>query len=70
MIILKLVVVYYSIYGNQIIENKFKEQVKDFIDIITNKNNRIIDDEKMERIYTLLFKCNNERMDRRIWRNK
>lgn len=40
------VVVYYSIYGNQIIENKFKEQVKDFIDIITNKNNRIIDDEK------------------------
>lgn len=40
------VVIYYSIYGNQIIENKHKEQVKDFIEIITNKNNRIIDDEK------------------------
>lgn len=43
---LEEVVIYYSIYGNQIIENKCKEQVEDFIDIITNKNNRTIDDEK------------------------
>lgn len=43
---LEEIVIYYSIYGNDIIENKNKEQVKDFIDIITNKNNRIVDNEK------------------------
>ena len=40
------IVIYYSIYGNQLIENKCKEQVRDFIEIITNRNNRIIDNEK------------------------
>ena len=34
------IVIYYSIYGNQLIENKCKEQVRDFIEIITNRNNR------------------------------
>ena len=40
------IVIYYSIYGNQLIENKCREQVRDFIEIITNKNNRTIDNEK------------------------
>lgn len=40
------IVIYYSLYGNKLIEQKYKEQVKDFIEIITSKDNRIIDDEK------------------------
>lgn len=40
------IVIYYSICGNQLIENKCREQVRDFIEIITNKNNRTIDNEK------------------------
>ena len=40
------VVVYYQLYGCEIIERKKLEKVKDFIEIITNKNNRIIDNEK------------------------
>ncbi|HCC04088.1 MAG TPA: hypothetical protein DEP51_04455 [Clostridiales bacterium] len=40
------VVIYYSLYGNQIIENQYKELVKDFIEIITSEKNRIIEDEK------------------------
>lgn len=40
------IVIYYSIYGNQLIKNKCREQVRDFIEIITNKNNRTIDNEK------------------------
>lgn len=40
------IVIYYSIYANQLIENKCNEQVRDFIEIITNKNNRTIDNEK------------------------
>ena len=40
------IVIYYSIYGNQLIENKCRDQVRDFIEIITNKNNRTIDNEK------------------------
>lgn len=40
------IVIYYSIYGNQLIGNECREQVRDFIEIITNKNNRTIDNEK------------------------
>lgn len=40
------IVIYYSLYGNQLIDEKYKEQAKDFIKIITSKDNRVIDDEK------------------------
>lgn len=40
------VVIYYQLYGSEIIENKDLEKVNDFIKIITNKNNRIIDNER------------------------
>jgi len=40
------VVIYYSIYGTQLIENGCIERTKDFLDIITSKNNRIIENEK------------------------
>lgn len=40
------IVIYYSFYGNKLIENKCKEKIKDFIDIITNRNNRMINNEK------------------------
>ena len=43
---IKDIVVYYQLYGSQIINSKNKEQVKEFIKILTDKDNRTIDDEK------------------------
>ena len=40
------IVVNYSIYGSKLIENNEIEKVKDFINIIANKNNRLIDTDK------------------------
>lgn len=40
------VVIYYQLYGSEIIDNKDLDKVKDFIKIITHKNNRIIDNER------------------------
>lgn len=40
------VVIYYQLYGNEIIEKRNLNLVKDFINIITNENNGLTDDEK------------------------
>lgn len=40
------IVVYYQLYGSQIIEANNFAQVKEFIRIITNKNNRLLDNKR------------------------
>ena len=40
------IVLYYSIYGNKILDDKNVEKVKDYIHILTSDKNRIIEDEK------------------------
>ena len=40
------VVIYYQLYGSEIIHKKDLNQVKQFIKIITNKKNRLLDNER------------------------
>lgn len=40
------IVIFYQLYGSEIIENKNLEKVKEFIKIITDKNNKILENER------------------------
>lgn len=40
------IVIFYQLYGSEIIETKNLKKVKEFIKIITNKNNKILDNER------------------------
>lgn len=57
------VVIYYQLYGSEIIHKKDLNQVKQFIKIITNKKNRLLDNERWNAFILFYLNITSEEWD-------
>lgn len=57
------VVIYYQLYGSEIIQNKDLNKVKEFIKIITDKKNRLLDNERWNAFILFYLNITSEEWD-------